>query len=72
MRRCPCGQPVHYSDPMTEAAVDALVARLGVDVEVTTPEGTWLVPRDYIALHGIKAAELPALAERLGFKKVEP
>lgn len=50
--------------------MDTLVFRLGTEVEITTPTGTWLVPRHYIALHGIEAKALPQLAEQLGFKKV--
>jgi hypothetical protein len=49
-----------------EAQVNALVAQLGKDVPITTPDGTWLVPRHYIALHGVRADELPGL----GFEQI--
>lgn len=64
---CACGQPLHYSDPNAEAAVQRLVDTLGESVRIETPEGTWLVPRHYIALHGLRAEELP----RLGFPSVD-
>jgi hypothetical protein len=63
---CPCGRPLHYDDPAILRQVDALVYLLGEHVPVTTPAGTWLVSRHYIALHGIRAAELPGL----GFQEV--
>lgn len=64
---CACGLPVlHYSDPKIEEMVISLVEMLGPDIQVTTPAGSWWVPRHYIALHGLKAQELP----HLGFPKV--
>lgn len=63
---CDCGT-AHQAPP----AVAAFIAALGRDVKVTAgTSGTWLVPRIYIAAHGIKAAEVPALAERYGWKAV--
>jgi hypothetical protein len=42
----------------------------------TVPVGTgiacWRIPRIYIACHGIKAAEVPLLAERYGWEAVGP
>lgn len=69
---CPCGRPLHYSDPAKERMVSALVAELGQTIPITVPGiGTYAVPRHYIALHGIKGSELAAVAERYGFRKVE-
>jgi hypothetical protein len=59
---CPCGQPLHYSDPDLKASVDFLVSQLGWTVAVKISTGTYYVPRHYIALHGISARELPYLA----------
>jgi hypothetical protein len=70
--QCACGHPLHYRDPATERAVRQLVAHLGPDIQITTPAGTWLVPRHYVALHGISEVELPQLADRLGFPRVRP
>lgn len=65
---CHCGQPLHYSDPTIQAQVQALVDQLGEYAVVTSPEGSWKVQRHYIALHGLKAEELP----HLGFEPTEP
>lgn len=64
---CACGRPLHYSDPASQAQVQTLVDRLGADVEVTVGNRSWLVQRHYIALHGIKGADLPTL----GFPEVK-
>ena len=68
---CACGKPLHYSDPKIRAGVEDLIARLGPTIEVAVIGGKkFKVPRHYIALHGIKATELPELAARLGFEEV--
>lgn len=54
------------------AMMAGMVAALGAAIVVTTESGSWLVPRHYIALHGLKCAELAELAERYGFAKVTP
>jgi hypothetical protein len=64
---CYCGQPLHYSDPRIQARIQALVDALGEYVKVRAAGRVWLVPRHYIALHGIKANELPTL----GFEEVK-
>ncbi len=65
---CACGQPLHYTDSTVQAIVDRLVAEHGatVVVEVAGTFRKFLVPRHYIALHGLKATALPAL----GFEEV--
>lgn len=63
---CPCGQPLHYSSTENQAAVERLIAELGDRIRVSVGGRTWLVPRHYIALHGLKARELPTL----GFEEV--
>lgn len=64
---CHCGNPLHYSDPKMQAKVEELIESLGEFIEVTVGEqGTWLVPRHYIALHGIQAADVPGL----GFERI--
>jgi hypothetical protein len=64
--RCPCGRPLHYTDPETERVIREFIAELGEDIPITVGDRTWLVSRHYIALHGVKASELPAL----GFPEV--
>ena len=68
---CPCGKPLHYSNISTKLYVEDLIAQLGETQIVTTPDGSWVVPRHYIALHGMTPSGLPALAEKLGFRRVE-
>lgn len=65
---CHCGKPLHYSDPALQAFVEYHVQKLGADVPVRVFETdrVWLVPRHYIALHGLKAEEIGSL----GFKEV--
>jgi hypothetical protein len=58
---CHCGRPLHYSNPQTERVVREMVELHGEFLIVETSAGRWSVPRHYIALHGLKAAEVPAL-----------
>jgi len=58
---CACGRPLHYSDSLLQEFVQRMVDELGENIRVTTRERTWLVPRHYLALHGLKAWELPGL-----------
>lgn len=60
---CPCGKPLHYTDPEIKKVMVDLVCRQGETVAVTVAGRTWSVSRHYIALHGLKASEL----SRLGF-----
>jgi hypothetical protein len=64
---CHCGQPLHYTDPAAKAWIEEMVAKHGEYVRVIMNDRTWLVQRHYIALHGIKAWELPTL----GFLEIE-
>ena len=63
---CHCGRPLHYTDPVIERMVRALIRQLGEYIKVTVNGRTWLVQRHYIALHGIKESELP----ELGFQEI--
>lgn len=64
---CACGKPLHYSNPETQRQVQSLVDELGATIRVRGSNGrVWLVPRHYLALHGLKARELP----ELGFPEV--
>jgi len=49
---CHCGKPLHYESPILKKAMMRQVARLGPTVLVETPDGAYIVPRHYIALHG--------------------
>ena len=63
---CDCGEPLHYTDPEIERRMRKLVEDLGPTIRVAVDSGVapqaWMVPRHYIALHGIAAARLPELA----------
>lgn len=54
----------------TDKYLREIIKQRGHEIKVTTPEGTWLVPRVYIAKNGLKAVELPLLAKRMGWPKV--
>jgi hypothetical protein len=66
MAECPCGE-AHELSAATRAAYENATRGLPPDVLVSAPGGSWRVPRIFIAVHGLKAADLPALAERYGF-----
>lgn len=63
---CACGKPLHYRRPELRAMIERFVRELGPDVRVRVGARTWLVPRHYIALHGIRGRDLPWL----GFPEV--
>jgi hypothetical protein len=65
---CLCGKPLHYTDPVIQEKVQALVEELGDCMKVSAGGRAWMVPRHYVALHGLRAAELPFL----GLQEVEP
>lgn len=64
---CHCGKPLHYSNAFIEAAVKHVITSCGEYVRVTVGGRSWLVQRHYIALHGLKADELP----HLGFQELK-
>jgi hypothetical protein len=63
---CPCGRRLHYPDPAVRAFVEGLVEDLGPSILVRCQGRLWRVDRHFIALHGLKASELPTL----GFPEV--
>ena len=65
---CACGRPLHYESAPAREAVEELVRTMGENIVVTVGPRRWLVQRHYIALHGLKAQELPSL----GFPEVGP
>lgn len=56
---CPCGKPLHYLSKASERKVRALIDDLGEMIPVSVCERLWLVSRHYIALHGLRAIDLP-------------
>lgn len=65
---CHCGKPLHYLNPAAQSYVEDMVKAHGPNVKVTAGGRTWLVQRHYIALHGLKAGDLP----NLGFEEITP
>jgi hypothetical protein len=64
---CHCGRPLHYSKPELREMVERLIAATGATHIVVHAGGRrWRVQRHYIALHGLKAWEIP----NLGFEEV--
>lgn len=73
--KCACGRPLHYANPDSQRMVEGLIALVGDEYVLVTAHldgkwRQWRVQRHYIALHGIKADELPAIAPALGFEEV--
>lgn len=66
MKLCHCGKPLHYTSQAAREFVDELVREKGETILVTVNGHTWLVPRHYIALHGLKGHEV----DKLGFTEV--
>lgn len=58
---CPCGLPLHYLSKDSERMVKKLVEELGESMPVNFGDRVWLVSRHYMALHGLKGADLPTL-----------
>ena len=65
---CHCGKPLHYASAERRAEVERLIEELGANITVCVGFRRWLVPRHYIALHGLKASSLPGL----GFPEIDP
>lgn len=68
---CHCGKPLHYSNPNIQNVVEQVIKSSGdefVSIIIHTKgvKRTFRVQRHYMALHGIKAKELPTL----GFKEI--
>jgi hypothetical protein len=72
MKLCLCGRPLHYSDPEIERLVEKIISIKGELVAVRVGDRGWMVPRHYIALHGIRAQELTSVAEKYGLREIDP
>jgi hypothetical protein len=72
-KMCPCGKPLHYSNPQIRALVEGMIAATGEHVTITITETgrSYRVPKHFIALHGVKGCELPALVGKYGIEEVE-
>jgi hypothetical protein len=65
---CCCGNQ-HYFSPVTVAYMARVLADKGPLQTVTTTHGSWLVPRVYIAAHGLKETNVSELAETFGWQR---
>jgi hypothetical protein len=71
MKMCACGHPLHYTDPELQEVVEQQIAQLGESIRIALPSGRkFMVPRHFIALHGVKGYELPGVAALYGFEEV--
>lgn len=62
---CPCGRPLHYTDRKVEEYVTEMVDKLGLMIKVSVVGvGAYWVNRHYLALHGMKAKDLPELEKK--------
>lgn len=61
--KCFCGEPLHYSDLNVYARIQKQVEEFGEMLEIAseTSGRIYLVPRHYMALHGVKADTLHLL-----------
>ena len=58
---CACGRPIHYTDRSIQAIIEGYVRDLGPSVIVEIEGRRYHVQRHYLALHGLKAAEIDRL-----------
>jgi len=65
---CPCGT-YHEFAKETRRFIRRVIKRSGRDLLVTTPDGSWWVPRIFIAAHGVQSVQVPALATLYGWPK---
>lgn len=68
MSACSCGE-VHELSAEAREFWASFIDGQPPEISVGTPAGSWMVPRIYIAAHGLKAAELPALAGQYGWER---
>lgn len=58
---CHCGKPLHYNSSEVQALIERQITRLGDSITVHFYGRIWRVQRHYIALHGLRAEDLPTL-----------
>lgn len=66
--KCPCGELLHYPHPPLREFVERMIDTFGPTQAVTRAGRTWVVPRHFTALHGLR--NLPQDAARYGFEEV--
>ena len=66
---CPCGA-VHERSRAAAVAYEKVTAGKPATVTLSSTAGSWLVPRIFVACHGIKADDLAQIAERYRFERM--
>lgn len=61
---CACGKPLHYTDSGLRELITLMCKEKGEFITVRTESATYKVQRHFIALHGIKATDLPELLKQ--------
>lgn len=68
---CPCGEPLHYKEPKIQRMVERMIGAYGANISVQVGSRAYMVPRHWIALHGLKPREVPILADKYGWEEVK-
>ena len=69
---CACGRPLHYASGASRRAIERIIAAVGPTLAIMAQGQTFLVPRHYVALHGVSSLTLATVARDLGFQMVCP
>lgn len=70
---CACGKPLHYAAPENLKYTERMIELMGPNMLITQASTgrTWVVPRHYIALHGLVGNQLEETAKKYGFAEVQ-
>jgi hypothetical protein len=63
---CHCGRKLHFSNANQKRELEEIINRFGENITISRDDKKYLVPRTYIALHGIRDKDI----SKLGFKEV--
>jgi hypothetical protein len=63
---CHCGQKLHFSNERQKRELEEVINRFGENITIRHGVKKYLVPRTYIALHGIRDKDI----SKLGFKEI--
>lgn len=62
--RCACGSKLHYNSLSVMRHVQRVIERKGETILVQVGVESYAVQRHYLALHGLRAVDLPELARK--------
>jgi hypothetical protein len=63
---CHCGHKLHFSNARQKRELEEVINRFGENITINYGIKKYLVPRTYIALHGIRDKDI----SKLGFKEI--